>query len=155
MESWRASLKKMKSTCYFSDSGSFIRFYRLEWRQRGLKKFGRSKSCQNRFLTMEYRISQSTTHKTLWLFLVMVGLRLRFYEKEACCCLVAKSCLTLVTPWTVACQALLSMKILQARILEWVAIFFSRESSQPRNQTPVSCIAGRFFTNWATREATF
>ena len=69
--------------------------------------------------------------------------------------LVAKSCLTLVTPWTVACQALLSMKILQARILEWVAIFFSRESSQPRNQTPVSCIAGRFFTNWATREATF
>ena len=45
--------------------------------------------------------------------------------------------------------------ILQARILEWVAISFSRESSQPRNQTQVSCIAGRFFTNWATREVTF
>ena len=43
--------------------------------------------------------------------------------------------------------------ILQARILEWVAISFSRGSSQPRNQTQVSCIAGRFFTNWATREA--
>ena len=39
--------------------------------------------------------------------------------------------------------------ILQARILEWVAISFSRASSQPRNQTWVSCIAGRFFTNWA------
>ena len=38
------------------------------------------------------------------------------------------------------------------RILEWVAFPFSRGSSQPRNQTRVSCIAGRFFTSWATRE---
>ena len=42
---------------------------------------------------------------------------------------------------------------LQARILEWAAIPFSRGSSQPRDQTRVSCIAGRFFTFWATREA--
>ena len=41
----------------------------------------------------------------------------------------------------------------QARILEWVAIPFSRGSSWPRDQTWVSCIAGRFFTIWATREA--
>ena len=40
--------------------------------------------------------------------------------------------------------------ILQARILEWVAIPFSRESSQPRYRTWVSCIVGRFFTVWAT-----
>ena len=39
------------------------------------------------------------------------------------------------------------------RILEWVAYPFSRGSSWPRNWTGVSCIAGRFFTNWATREA--
>ena len=39
------------------------------------------------------------------------------------------------------------------RILKWVAYPFSRESSQPRNRTGVSCIAGRFFTNWAIREA--
>ena len=43
--------------------------------------------------------------------------------------------------------------ILQARILEWVAFPFSRESSQPRDQTQVSCIAGRFFISWSTREA--
>ena len=43
--------------------------------------------------------------------------------------------------------------IFQARILEWVAMSFSRGSSQPRGQTQVSCIAGRFFTNWATRKA--
>ena len=58
---------------------------------------------------------------------------------------------------TVAHQApasvTLSMRILQARILEWVALPFSRGSSQPRDQTQVSCIAGRFFTVWATREA--
>ena len=42
--------------------------------------------------------------------------------------------------------------ILQARILEWVAIPSSRGSSQPRDWTLVSGIAGRFFTIWATRE---
>ena len=41
---------------------------------------------------------------------------------------------------------------LQARILEWVAIPFSTGSSWPRARTWVSCIAGRFFTVWATRE---
>ena len=40
--------------------------------------------------------------------------------------------------------------ILQARIMEWVAFPFSRGSSQLRDQTQVSHIAGRFFTSWAT-----
>ena len=40
--------------------------------------------------------------------------------------------------------------ILQARILEWVAISFSRGSSQPKDRTQVSCIAGRRFSLWAT-----
>ena len=42
---------------------------------------------------------------------------------------------------------------LQARILEWIAIPFPRGSSQSRDRTQVSHIAGRFFTSWATREA--
>ena len=42
--------------------------------------------------------------------------------------------------------------ILQARILEWVAMSFSRGYSWPRDWTWVPCIAGRFFTVWATRE---
>ena len=50
------------------------------------------------------------------------------------------------TPWTVARQAPLSLGILQARILEWVAILSSRGSSHPRDGTQVSCIEGRFFT---------
>ena len=108
-------------------------------------------------------------------------------------CLVTQLCPTLATPWTTAHQTPLSMGILQARILEWVALFrrifpiqgsnpglphcrwilyqlshkgsprilewvaypFSSGSSQPRNWTRVSWIAGKFFTNWAIREAPF
>ena len=43
--------------------------------------------------------------------------------------------------------------ILQARILEWVAFPFCRGSSQPRDQTQVSCISDWFFTSWTAREA--
>ena len=43
--------------------------------------------------------------------------------------------------------------ILQARLLEWVAISSSRGSSQPRDQTQASQIAGGFFTVWDTKEA--
>ena len=108
--------------------------------------------------------------------------------------LVTMLCATLAIPWTVACQAPLSMGfsrqeywsrlgchlILQSifltqqsnrglwhcrqilyklshkgspRILGWVAYPFSSKSSQPRNWTRVSCIAGGFFTNWAIRKA--
>ena len=45
--------------------------------------------------------------------------------------------------------------VLQARILEWVAILFSRESSWPGDWTQVYCIAGRFLTIWAMREVSF
>ena len=59
-----------------------------------------------------------------------------------------------VNSWTIVHQAPLSMEwIHQARILEWVAIPFSRGSSQRRDQTQFSCTVGRFFTVGATREA--
>ena len=51
------------------------------------------------------------------------------------------------------CRAPLVRGILQARILEWVVISFPRGSSWLRDQTQVSCIAGRFFSVWATGEA--
>ena len=58
----------------------------------------------------------------------------------------AQLCLTLCNP--VDCSRLVSYVhgILQARILEWEAIPYSKGFSQPRDQTLVSCIAGRFFT---------
>ena len=61
------------------------------------------------------------------------------------CCLVASVVSNPVQP-RLACQASLSMGILQARILEWVVIPSSRGSSQPRDWTQISYIVGRFFT---------
>ena len=61
---------------------------------------------------------------------------------------VVQSCPTLCDPTDYTVHG-----ICQARILEWVAIPFSRVSSQPRDQTQVSHIAGGFFTSWTTREA--
>ena len=49
----------------------------------------------------------------------------------------------------------ISSEFCHTRILEWIAYPFSRESSQPRNQTGVLCIAGGFFTNWAIRDSIF
>ena len=67
--------------------------------------------------------------------------------------LVAQLCLTLCDSMDCSLLGSIAHGILQARILEWVAITFSRRSSQPKDWTQVSHIAGRFFTFWATREA--
>ena len=60
-------------------------------------------------------------------------------------CLVTQSCPTLCNPMDYSLPRSSVHGILQARILEWVAMYSSRGSSQPRNQTGVSCIAGRYF----------
>ena len=69
-----------------------------------------------------------------------------------CACLLSRVWLC-VTSWAVAHQAPLPVQVLQARILEWVAMSSFRGSSWPRDRTQVSRVAGGFFTIWATREA--
>ena len=69
------------------------------------------------------------------------------------CVLVAQSCLTLCNPMDSRASSSPVHGISQIRILEWIAMPFSRRSFWPRNQTLVFCIAGIFFTIWATREA--
>ena len=64
-------------------------------------------------------------------------------------CEVTQSFLTLCDPMDCSPPGSSVHGILQARILEWVAISFSRGSSQPRDRTWVSCIAGRRFILWA------
>ena len=64
-----------------------------------------------------------------------------------------KSCLTLCNPMEYSPSTSSVHGVLQAGILKWVAIPFSKGSSRPRDWTWVSHIAGRFFTIWATREA--
>ena len=76
----------------------------------------------------------------------------------ACVCVCVCVCVSRsvvsdsVTPWTVAHHTPMVHVILQARILEWFAIPFSKGYSQPRDWPWVSCIASRFFTVWATRK---
>ena len=67
--------------------------------------------------------------------------------------IVTESYLTLCDPMNCSLLGSSVCGILQSRILQWVAISFSRGSSLPRDQAWVSCIAGRFFTILATREA--
>ena len=66
---------------------------------------------------------------------------------------VTQSCPTLCDPVDCSLPSSSVHGILQAKILEWVAISFSRGSSRPRDWTRVSCIGGRLFNLWATREA--
>jgi len=67
--------------------------------------------------------------------------------------LVTQSCLTLCDPMDCSPPGSSVHGILQARILEWVAMPSSRGSSQPKDRTQVSRIVGGFFTIWATNEA--
>ena len=67
-----------------------------------------------------------------------------------CIVLVKQSCLTLWDHMDCSPPGSSIRGILQARILEWAAVSFSRGSSQSRDRTWVSCVAGRFFTIWAT-----
>ena len=66
--------------------------------------------------------------------------------------LVTQSCPTLWDPKNCSLTGSSVHGILQARTLNTEVIPFSRGSSPPRDQTQVSCIIGRFFTNWTTRE---
>ena len=66
--------------------------------------------------------------------------------------LIAQSCPTLCDPVEYSLPGSPIHGILQARILEWVAISSLRRSSQPRDRTQVSCITCGFFTIWAPRE---
>ena len=70
-----------------------------------------------------------------------------------CMCLVAQSCPTLWDPIDCSPPGSFVHWILQSRILEWVAISFSRGSFLPRDWIQVSCIAGRFSIIWATKES--
>ena len=68
------------------------------------------------------------------------------YNKDVCVCMLCSVCLTLCDPMDYSPSSSSVHGISQARILELVAISFSRESSQPGDRTCISCIAGVFFT---------
>ena len=73
----------------------------------------------------------------------------KLFKREKSCESVTQSCLTVYKTMDCSPPGSSVHEILQARILEWIAIPFSRGSSQRRDQTRVSRIAGRRFTLWA------
>ena len=84
------------------------------------------------------------------IFLSMIG----YYKilNIVACCLVTKSCLTLLQSQDCSPPGSSVHGISQARIQEWVALSFSRGSSRPRDQTCVSCIGRWLLYHWATME---
>ena len=86
-------------------------------------------------------------HSFLWLSSILLCIYVKERKWK-----FAQLCLTFCNPVDYSLPGSSVLGILQARILEWVAVPFSRGSSQPRDQTHVSCIAGRFFTDWPSRE---
>ena len=94
------------------------------------------------YFCLKYDLQKETTHTQLTSVIGNVKV------------LGAQSCLTLCNPMDCSLPGFSVFGILRVRILEWVAIQFSRASSWPRDQTWVSCTAGRFFTTWATMEVT-
>ena len=83
-----------------------------------------------------------------WNWIAEVGLETRSLKESE----VSQLCPTLCDPLDCSPPGSSIHGIFQARELEWVAIAFSRGSSQPRDWTQVSLIVGRPFTIWATRE---
>ena len=91
-----------------------------------------------------------------WVWLDTVGLWWWVACSRTCALCMCVSCLVMsdsLWPYGLEPARSLYPWILQARILEWVAISFSRGSSWPKARTQVSHIAGKFFTVWATRDA--
>ena len=89
-------------------------------------------------LPLSFIVLFESPHFLWWVLLVKVEV------------LIAQLCLTLCDPMDCSLLGSSVHGILQARILEWVAIPFSRGSSQPKDWTQVSCFASRLFTIWAT-----
>ena len=72
--------------------------------------------------------------------------KLYIYMCVCVCVLVSQLCLTLCDPMDYSPSDSSVHGILQSRILDWVAIPFSSKTSQPKDQSQISCITGRFFT---------
>ena len=85
-------------------------------------------------------------------FFLMSLLHPNFHKYRTCESEVAQSCPTLCNPMDCSLPGSSVHGIFQAIVLEWIAISFSRGSSQPKDQTRVSCIVDKCFTIWAPRE---
>ena len=110
-----------------------------------------AQSCPTLCSPMDCSLPGSSVHG-IFQARILEWVAITFCEQEGKKSEVSQSCLTLCDHMNFSLPGSSIHGIFQARILEWIVISFSRRSSQPRDQTWVSCIAGRRFTIWATRE---
>ena len=102
-----------------------------------------------------HRVTKSQTQLSNWTTTLILFL-LPDDITVVCVCVHAKSLHSCPALWDTTDCSLPGSSVhgtFQARILQWIAISFSRGSSWPRNRTGISCIASGFLTNWAIREA--
>ena len=121
----------------------------IDWMDMGLGGLRELVMDREAWRAEVHGVTKSWTREWLnWTELHIALMKTSLVYLTVCACVL--SCLSCVwlyaTPWTVASQAPLSMGILQARILEWVAVPSSSGPSQCRDQTCTSFRAGRFFT---------
>ena len=104
------------------------------------------------FLSLPEEVSVLCNQESelVWCLCCIVHSKTKSRNNMLICVCVSRS---VKRPYGLQPARLLCPWVFQARILEWFAISFSRESSWPRDQAQVSCIIRRFFTIWATREA--
>ena len=111
---------------------------------------GKAHKCLEKY-DMELKTSCSALllHKLIFWFAKsfpqQIALLFWYSDPRSVCVLVSQSCSTLCDLMDYSPPSSSVHGIFQARTLEWVAISFSKGSSQPRNRTQVSCTAGRFF----------
>ena len=158
----QAVLKVKSCFCQRSDTVSsclvFVPFKQLYYREGKDQQKSRERELEKegiiwaRESVLTYRETQSASTLDRSLALSKPGFLFRGRE-HSLSAFRSQLCPTLCDPMGCGLPGSSVQGILQAGILEWVAISSSRGSSWPRDQTRVSCIADRFFTVWATREA--
>ena len=133
MSSSRASSQSRDQTCDSMSpalEGSFLTIY--------ICQLDMTEATQHIYIDRQIQIQIS--------IIFAIYLKLTQHSKSTICRLVSKSYLTFCDPMDYSHPGSSIHGILQARIPEWLAISYSRESCQPRDQIRVPCIAGRFFT---------
>ena len=116
------------------------------WKIPVTEETGRLQSMGSQRVRQDWAHIHTHTHTFCEMYSIVLG------PSELNEVLVAQSCPTLCDPRDCSLTDFPVHGILQARILAWLAIPFSRGSSLPRGWTQVSWIAGRFFTTWSARE---
>ena len=118
--------------------------------ERGVHKRGNKKQWLSQEKQVAKGQDQQKNDYSLYTFLYFLYfIPCKCISYSVCVCVYTQSCLTLCDPVDCSLPGSSVHGIFQARILEWVAISYSRGSSQARDQTPVcyvSCIARGFFT---------